>query len=186
MSQQATPTTSPGLATRRSDFDTICEALDYAAQGVTGLNFFSAKGDLDRVLTYAELRERARDFGQGLVKLGLAKGDRVLLIADTDPDFMVAFCGCQYAGVLPVPVAVPTTLGGRAAYVDQLRHQLTGSGWFMINCSHSLPSFEEIMNKYVEFAVHKNGGAKDKTARDIKIDRKTLYRRLQQISPNTQ
>lgn len=58
--------------------------------------------------------------------------------------------------------------------------------WFMINCSHSLPSFEEIMNKYVEFAVHKNGGAKDKTARDIKIDRKTLYRRLQQISPNTQ
>ncbi len=128
MSLQATPTTSPGLATRRSDFDTICEALDYAAQGETGLNFFSAKGDLDRVLTYAELRARARDFGQGLVKLGLAKGDRVLLVADTDPDFMVAFCGCQYAGVLPVPVAVPTTLGGRAAYVDQLRHQLTGSG----------------------------------------------------------
>ncbi len=128
MSLQATPTTSPGLATRRSDFDTICEALDYAAQGETGLNFFSARGDLDRVLTYAELRARARDFGQGLVKLGLAKGDRVLLVADTDPDFMVAFCGCQYAGVLPVPVAVPTTLGGRAAYVDQLRHQLTGSG----------------------------------------------------------
>ncbi len=128
MSQQATPTTSPGLATRRSDFETICEALDYAAQGETGLNFFSAKGELDRVLTYRELRARARDFAQGLVKLGLAKGDRVLLIADTDPDFMVAFCGCQYAGVLPVPVAVPTTLGGRAAYVEQLRHQLTGCG----------------------------------------------------------
>jgi fatty-acyl-CoA synthase len=80
------------------------------------------------VLTYRELRERAREFGQGLVRLGLAKGERILLIADTDPDFMVAFCGCQYAGVLPVPVALPMTLGGRAAYVEQLRHQLTGCG----------------------------------------------------------
>ena len=62
------------------------------------------------------------------MRLGLAKGDRVLLIADTDPDFMVAFCGCQYAGVLPVPVALPMTLGGRAASVEQLRHQLTGCG----------------------------------------------------------
>lgn len=128
MSQQATATTSPGLATRRSDFETVCEALDYAARGATGFNFFAAKGDLARVLTYRELRERARDFAQGLVRLGLAKGDRMLLIADTDPDFMVAFCGCQYASVLPVPVALPMTLGGRAAYVEQLRHQLTGSG----------------------------------------------------------
>jgi fatty-acyl-CoA synthase len=128
MSLKATPTTSPGLATRRSDFDTICEALDYAARGETGFNFFSAKGDLAQVLTYRELRERARDFAQGLVRLGLAKGDRMLLIADTDPDFMVAFCGCQYAGILPVPVALPMTLGGRAAYIEQLRHQLTGCG----------------------------------------------------------
>jgi fatty-acyl-CoA synthase len=128
MSLQATPSTSPGLATRRSDFDTICEALDYAARGETGFNFFTARGELAQVLTYRELRERARDFAQGLVRLGLAKGDRVLLIADTDPDFMVAFCGCQYAGVLPVPVALPMTLGGRAAYVEQLRHQLTGCG----------------------------------------------------------
>ncbi|MEZ5829922.1 MAG: fatty acyl-AMP ligase [Dongiaceae bacterium] len=128
MSLQATPTTSPGLATRRSDFDTICEALDYAARGETGFNFFTAKGDLAQVLTYRELRDRACDFAQGLVRLGLAKGERMLLIADTDPDFMVAFCGCQYAGVLPVPVALPMTLGGRAAYIDQLRQQLTGCG----------------------------------------------------------
>ncbi|WP_119305035.1 fatty acyl-AMP ligase [Dongia deserti] len=128
MSLQATPTTSQGLATRRSDFDTICEALDYAARGETGFNFFTAKGELAQVLTYRELRERARDFAQGLVRLGLAKGDRVLLIADTDPEFMVAFCGCQYAGVLPVPVALPMTLGGRAAYIDQLRQQMIGCG----------------------------------------------------------
>ena len=141
MSQQATPTTSPGLPMRRSDFDTICEALDYAARGEAGLNFFSAKGELARALSYRELRERARDFAQGLVRLGLAKGDRLLLIADTDPDFMIAFCGCQYAGILPVPVAVPTTLGGRAAYVEQLRHQLVGSGAVAAMAPQSLLSF---------------------------------------------
>jgi fatty-acyl-CoA synthase len=128
MSLKATPTTSPGLATRRSDFDTICEALDYAARGEAGFNFFTAKGELAQVMTYRELRDRAHDFALGLVRLGLAKGDRMLLIADTDPDFMGAFCGCQYAGVLPVPVALPMTLGGRAAYIEQLRQQLAGSG----------------------------------------------------------
>jgi fatty-acyl-CoA synthase len=141
MSLQATPTTSPGLATRRSDFDTICDALDYAARGETGFNFFSAKGELAQILTYRELRERARDFAQGLVRLGLAKGDRMLLIADTDPDFMVAFMGCQYASILPVPVALPMTLGGRAAYIEQLRHQLTGSGAVAAMAPESLLSF---------------------------------------------
>ena len=34
----------------------------------------------------------------------------------------------QYAGLVPVPVAIPTSLGGRGAYVEQLRHQLEGCG----------------------------------------------------------
>jgi fatty-acyl-CoA synthase len=116
------------LALRRGEFDTLWEALDYAAKGLCGYNFFSAKGELQRVLTYRELRELARDFGQALVALGLERGDRVILVADTDPDFAVAFMGCQYAGVLPVPVAIPTSLGGKDAYIAQLRHQIEGCG----------------------------------------------------------
>jgi fatty-acyl-CoA synthase len=128
MTLNVTPTTSPGLALRRGDFDTLWEALDYAAKGLCGYNFFSAKGDLQRVLTYRELRELARDFGQALVALGLERGDRVILVADTDADFAIAFMGCQYAGVLPVPVAIPTSLGGKEAYIAQLRHQIEGCG----------------------------------------------------------
>ena len=60
MTLTATPTTSPALATRRSDFDTICEALDYAARGDTGFNFFSATGDLAQVLTYRGRASSAR------------------------------------------------------------------------------------------------------------------------------
>lgn len=45
-----------------------------------------------------------------------------------------------------------------------------------------LISLEELTNRYLNYALEKNGGAKDKTARDLGIDRKTLYRRLQEMN----
>jgi fatty-acyl-CoA synthase len=126
MTLHPTVTLNSSLKHRRSDFDTLWESLDYAAGGVTGLNFYTAKGDLANVLSYAELRDRARDTAQRLAGLGLERGARIVLIADTDPDFVTAFFATQYAGLLPVPVAVPTSLGGREAYVAQLRQQLSG------------------------------------------------------------
>ncbi len=47
-----------------------------------------------------------------------------------------------------------------------------------------LPSLDSIIEKYIEFAVTFNGGAKDRTAKEIGIDRKTLYRRLQNQETN--
>ncbi len=47
--------------------------------------------------------------------------------------------------------------------------------------SEVLLSLDEVMNKYIEFAVKYNEGAKDKTAREIGIDRKTLYKRLHKV-----
>ncbi len=123
-----TPTTSDTLPYRRADFASLPEALDYAARGKTGFNFHSAKGELTCVVSYAELREQAIAFARGLIRAGLPPRARMLLIADTYPEFMVAFLGCQYAGLLPVPVSVPTTLGGRDAYIAGLRRQLEGSG----------------------------------------------------------
>jgi fatty-acyl-CoA synthase len=128
MNQTPTPTTSAKLALRRADFATLWEGLDYAAQGDTGLNFFTARGALKTAIRYRDLREQARAMAQRLVNIGLTRGDRMLLIADTGPDFCVAFMATQYAGLLPVPVAIPTSLGGRSAYIEQLRHQIEGCG----------------------------------------------------------
>lgn len=47
--------------------------------------------------------------------------------------------------------------------------------------SENLISLDELTSRYLIFALNKNNGAKDKTARDLGIDRKTLYRRLQEI-----
>lgn len=49
---------------------------------------------------------------------------------------------------------------------------------FSINCERYLPTLEEVINKYLDFAVKKNDGARDRTAKAIGIDRKTLYKRI--------
>lgn len=126
MNLKPTATTNTHLKHRRSDFSTLWEALDYAARGDTGFNFYTAKGELTTILTYAELRDRALDLAQRFAGIGLERGSRVVLVADTDPEFVTAFFATQYAGLLPVPVAIPTSLGGRDAYIAQLRQQLTG------------------------------------------------------------
>ena len=78
-----TPTTNGTLPFRVSGFATLSEGLDYAAQGRTGCNFFSARGELQRVLPYAELRRRSQELAARLTGLGLARGSRVAIIAET-------------------------------------------------------------------------------------------------------
>ncbi|MDJ0919919.1 MAG: fatty acyl-AMP ligase [Henriciella sp.] len=101
-------------------FETLSEALDYAATGVTGLNFYSVRGELEYVLTYAELQARATEMAARL-STETEPGDLIGLIAETSPDFAIMFFACQYAGVLPVPVSVPVTLGSNEFYKDQLK-----------------------------------------------------------------
>ena len=122
-----TPTTSSKLPHRRADFASLAEAIDYAARGEAGLNFYSARGELGAVLPYRELRDRAQAAARGLIRAGLPRGTRVVMVADTTPAFVQLFAACQYAGLLPVPVAVPTSLGGRDAYVATLKRQIEGS-----------------------------------------------------------
>lgn len=101
-------------------FDTLSEALDYASTGITGLNFYSVRGELEHVLPYSELRKQAIERAAHLTT-ETEPGDLVGLIAETSPDFAIMFFACQYAGVLPVPISVPVTLGSNEFYKDQLK-----------------------------------------------------------------
>jgi fatty-acyl-CoA synthase len=115
----STPTAS-GLAQRLGDFATLPEALDYAAGGQSGLNFHAGRGELTAALPYAELRSQALALARRLLGAGLEPGDRVALLAATDPDFVVAFLACQYAGLIPAPLPLPLAFGGRETYVDHV------------------------------------------------------------------
>jgi len=59
-------------------------------------------------LTYGELSEQIQRFAGGLQALGLKREERVLLLMQDSCDWVVAFLGSLYAGV--VPVAVNTLL----------------------------------------------------------------------------
>ena len=59
-------------------------------------------------LTYGQLAEQVRRFASGLQKMGLQREERVLLLMHDSSDWVVAFLGSLYAGV--VPVAVNTLL----------------------------------------------------------------------------
>ncbi|HEU4367968.1 MAG TPA: fatty acyl-AMP ligase [Methylomirabilota bacterium] len=127
MDTSATPTAN-SLPQQIGGFASLAEALDYAAGGDTGVNFYSGRGELIATLTYARLRQRALELARRLAGFGLERGARVALVADTNPDFVRFFFACQYAGLVPVPLSASLHLGGRQAYVSQLAHLLASCG----------------------------------------------------------
>ncbi|MFZ2995338.1 fatty acyl-AMP ligase [Sphingobium sp.] len=117
--------TNDDLPRRLSDFGTLGEALDYAAQGKRGLNFHDARGNLARPYPFSELRDDAIACAHRLVAHGVKPADRVALVAETGADFAMLFFGIVYAGAWPVPLPLPTSFGGKESYIEQLNVQLS-------------------------------------------------------------
>src|ERR1700730_1377440 len=122
------PTRNSKLALRRADYRSAPEMLDYAARGETGISFYNVRGEILSANAWREVRERAHVAARRLIGAGFAAGYRILITADTWPVFFDVFFGAQYAGLLPVPVSIPVGIGGKEAYLDQLRRQLPASG----------------------------------------------------------
>lgn len=110
-----------------ADFNSLIEALEYAATGRTGYNFYNAKGELLKALPYTNLAEEARLLARKLFATGANRGDRVALIADTTPEFVTLFYACRYAGLVPFALPIPVNLGSHDIYVRQLQGMLTTS-----------------------------------------------------------
>ncbi|WOE75910.1 fatty acyl-AMP ligase [Alterisphingorhabdus coralli] len=107
-----------------AEFDTLGDALDYAARGNRGLNFHDMRGTLERPYPFSELRTDALAMAHRLIAAGIKPQDRIALIAETGAEFAALFFGVVYAGGWPVPLPLPTSFGGKESYVDQLAVQL--------------------------------------------------------------
>ncbi|AUW60158.1 acyl-CoA synthetase [Sphingobium sp. SCG-1] len=125
--QMISTPTQDSLPRRLSDFATLGEALDYAAQGLRGLNFHDPRGNLAKVYPYSDLRRDAMDCAYRLMAHGVRPKDRIALVAETGPEFAQLFFGIVYAGAWPVPLPLPTSFGGKESYIDQLVVQLSSS-----------------------------------------------------------
>jgi len=109
-------------------YTSLVDALDYAARGESGFNFYDQRGDLVSVLSYAELRDQARVLASRFLGLGCKHGDRVGIVAETDPMFHRFFFASLYAGLVPVALPAGVQLGARNAYVNQIKRMLESSG----------------------------------------------------------
>ena len=61
------------------------------------------QGDFGCV-SYIQLFENVNRYGNALIKLGLSKGDRVLMVVKDCPQFFYIFWGAIKAGIVPVPL----------------------------------------------------------------------------------
>ncbi len=145
----ATPT-HRSVALRHADFDSLSEALAYAARGESGFNYYDSRGRLDAVLPYAELAERAAAIAARLNGLGLPHGARVTLLAETTPAFAEQFFACQMAGLVPVPLPVSVNLGGREVYQGYLERLIRHCGARVFLYSEAFRSFAAAATRDVE------------------------------------
>jgi long-chain acyl-CoA synthetase len=60
----------------------------------------------DQPITYRELEARVNRFARALVDLGVGRGDKVAIMLDNCPEFIVSFFACVGLGAVAVPVNV--------------------------------------------------------------------------------
>ena len=90
---------------------TLAELFRKAAQKHERSDALNFKKDGEwRAIGSAEMIERAENIALGLYSLGLRKGDKAAILAANSPEWTLADAGCQFAGVVDVPVY--TTLSG--------------------------------------------------------------------------
>ena len=97
------------------DEGTVPAVIDYPENfnvAVTFIDRHLAEGRGDKVairtvdndVTYRQLAENVNRAGNLLASLGIARGDRVLMVVKDCPEFMYVFWGAIKAGFVPVPL----------------------------------------------------------------------------------
>ena len=135
---------------RQGGFLHLCEALEHAARSDSALTFFDGTGKIKASLTYRTLLEKAHAGAAYLQSKGLREGDRLVLVADTSSEFIIAFFACQYIGVIPCPIP-PLTHAGDLTTARRLL-----GGWMMnaqtrwIACSTSMAMMVNMATKEIQ------------------------------------
>jgi len=142
------------LALKCEGFAGLADALEYAAQGESGYNFYGHNGELEYVLSYRELLEDARTLARRLAGLGCPRGSRVGIVAETHPMFHRFFFACQFAGLVPVAVPAGIQLGAHKAYVGQIRRMLESCGAAIVVAPESHAEFLDEVAQSVDFVMH--------------------------------
>ena len=89
----------------KPDSTTLVEALELSAQGDRAITYIHGMADETRV-TYYELRERALGLLAYLQHHQVSPGDEMVLLVDTNEEFVDGFWACLLGGIVAVPLAI--------------------------------------------------------------------------------
>ena len=127
---------------------TVNEALAASAASGEGLTFVDlAEGET--VVSYGEIRARARRTAGALRARGVAPGDRVALVFPTSPAFVDSLFGVLLAGAVPVPLYPPVRLGRLAEYLAATSKMIAAVGVRLVLAD---PATRRLLGKAVESA----------------------------------
>ena len=100
------------------------------------------KSEKYKPTSYKQIREKAMNFGAGLQKLGIKKGDRISLLSEGRNDWLISELGILYAGAINVPLS--TKLDGETEVVFRIIHS---ESRFVILSGFQSPKVEENLDK---------------------------------------
>ncbi len=109
------------------------------ASAERGFYFVSARGE-DVRLTFAELAVEADRLARRLRQAGAVPGERIALVLPDPREFVLSFFAALRAGLVPVPMYPPLSMGKLDAYMDSAKRILVTSGSRHILVSDSLSS----------------------------------------------
>jgi acyl-CoA synthetase (AMP-forming)/AMP-acid ligase II len=96
------------------DFKHLVEVLQNRAAEMplsTAYSFLDSKGELIADYSYRDIDRYARSFAALIAAKHLC-GDRIAILLPTCVEFLIAFYGSIYAGMIPVPVSLPSRKNG--------------------------------------------------------------------------
>jgi len=121
--------------------DTIPHALAAAAargDRKRGYTFVAEDGITETYYPFEDLYVRVSQYATALLRLGLRPGDRVAMIIPEADAFVLTFLGAMHAGLVPVPMCPPMTLGKLGNYLESSRHTIRKSEAVALVCSSAV------------------------------------------------
>ncbi|HVP66785.1 MAG TPA: long-chain fatty acid--CoA ligase [Anaeromyxobacteraceae bacterium] len=92
-----------------------------------------------REISWTEMARRVRDIADGLASLGVKRGDRVSIFADTCPDWLIADLGIMAAGAITVPI-----YQSNPAHEAQYILDDAGVSWIFVDHEHQAAKLREV------------------------------------------
>ena len=108
---------------------TLVEVLEtHAAAHPDAGHILLLQGDREQLISYGELRQRAKQVAGLLQSLQLEPDDRVAIMLPTGPDYFFCFFGILYAGCVPVPLYPPARPSQIEEHLRRHRKILANAG----------------------------------------------------------